>query len=57
VWKSAFKNELNTVNAVKAKGLIGNKFHDMVNETFLSEYEAVQKIREKLPEGYDSHQN
>jgi hypothetical protein len=53
LWKSAFKNELNTVSVVKSKGLIGNKFHDMVNETFLSEYRAVQKIREKLPEGYN----
>lgn len=53
LWKSAFKNELNTVSVVKSKGFIGNKFHDMVNETFLLEYKAVQKIREKLPKGYD----
>jgi superfamily II DNA or RNA helicase len=52
LWDNAYKDEFNTVNLVKTKGLIGNKFHDLVNETFLSEYDAVQKIYGNLPEGY-----
>jgi superfamily II DNA or RNA helicase len=51
-WNSAFQNENFPIEELEAKGLMGNKFHDRVHNTFLTEYRAVQKIESKLPAGY-----
>jgi hypothetical protein len=50
LWKSAFRDAENTILAVKHEGKNGNKYHDTVVETFLSDYEGTQNI--KVPEGY-----
>ena len=52
LWKTVIENEAINVAKIKAEGKNGNRFHDEVKETFLSEYEQVQQIRRKLPEGY-----
>jgi superfamily II DNA or RNA helicase len=52
LWKSAFENEVNNVHTIKSERLNGNKFHDAIIEEFLSDYEAIQKIRQALPKGY-----
>jgi len=45
LWKSAFRDE-----NIKAEVKNGNKFHDTVLETFMSEYMGA--INLKIPEGY-----
>jgi hypothetical protein len=45
LWKSAFRDE-----NIKAEVKNGNKFHDTVLETFMSEYMGA--INLKVPEGY-----
>jgi superfamily II DNA or RNA helicase len=50
VWKRAFKEEEKTVFKIKKEGTNGNKFHDLVVETFLYEYANTKNI--KLPDGY-----
>jgi hypothetical protein len=39
-WKSAFVNEIDTVNKVRSERLNGKEFHDTIVETFLSEYDG-----------------
>jgi len=52
-WKNAFIDEAATIKAVlDTKGLAGSKFHDLVDGTFLTQFKAVDKIRENLPDGY-----
>ena len=50
LWKSAFNNEENAVMIVKREGKNGNKYHDIVVESFLSDYEGTHNI--KIPDGY-----
>jgi N12 class adenine-specific DNA methylase len=50
LWKSAFRDKENTIASVKKEGKNGNKYHDTVVETFLSDYEGTQSI--KVPNGY-----
>jgi N12 class adenine-specific DNA methylase len=50
LWKSAFRDKENTIAGVKKEGKNGNKYHDTVVETFLSDYEGIQSI--KVPNGY-----
>jgi superfamily II DNA or RNA helicase len=50
LWKTTFKDNRKTVLAVKNEGKNGNKYHDTVIETFLSDYEGTQNIR--TPFGY-----
>ena len=50
LWKSAFRDKDNTITAVRREGKNGNKYHDTVVDTFLSDYESTQKIR--IPDGY-----
>ncbi|MGC1929452.1 MAG: hypothetical protein WA667_10795 [Candidatus Nitrosopolaris sp.] len=38
IWKRAFKEEEKTVFEIKREGKNGNKFHDLVVDTFLYEY-------------------
>ena len=49
LWKRAFKEE-KAVLEIKREGTNGNKFHDLVVETFLYEYTNTRNI--KLPDGY-----
>jgi hypothetical protein len=48
--RSAFRDKENPVLAVKQEGKNGNKYHDTVVETFLSDYEETQNI--KIPKDY-----
>jgi len=48
--KSAFRNRENTLAVVRKEGKNGNKYHDVVVETFLSDYEGSQNI--VIPNGY-----
>jgi hypothetical protein len=50
LWKSAFRDKENAVLAIKREEKNGNKYHDIVAETFLSDYEGTQSI--KIPPGY-----
>lgn len=50
LWKCAFKSEQETVRKVKLEGMTGNKYHDTVVGTFLSDYEGSRSI--KLPDTY-----
>lgn len=50
LWKNAFKNEQETVNKIKNEGKNGNKYHDQIVETFLSDYEGIRNL--KIPEEY-----
>jgi N12 class adenine-specific DNA methylase len=50
LWKSAFRSKEHVVLAVKQEGKNGNKYHDTVVETFLSDYEGTQNI--KIPKGF-----
>jgi hypothetical protein len=53
LWANAFKDpdpENNTVFKVRNKGRNGNKYHDTVINTFLSDYEGAKSI--KCPDGY-----
>ena len=50
LWKAAFRDRNKSVLAVKHEGKNGNKYHDTVVETFLSDYEGTQNIR--IPNGY-----
>jgi superfamily II DNA or RNA helicase len=50
LWKSAFRNEKETFEAVKLEGKNGNKYHDLVIESFLLDYQKTRHV--KTPEGY-----
>jgi N12 class adenine-specific DNA methylase len=50
LWKSAFSNKKNAIMTVKREGKNGNKYHDIVVESFLSDYEGTQNI--EIPHGY-----
>jgi SNF2-related domain/Phage-integrase repeat unit len=50
LWKSAFRDTESAVVAVKQEGKNGNRYHDTVVETFLTDYEGIQNI--KVPSGY-----
>jgi superfamily II DNA or RNA helicase len=50
LWKRAFKEEDNTIFEIKREGTNGNKFHDLVTQTFLQEYGNTRAI--KIPNGY-----
>jgi superfamily II DNA or RNA helicase len=54
LWKNAFEKEkeYDTVKQIKEEGFTGNAFHDRVIEMFLSDYNAIQEIREQRPKGY-----
>ena len=43
LWKSAFRDKDNTITAVRREGKNGNKYHDTVVDTFLSDYESTTK--------------
>lgn len=47
---NAFRDEKNTISEIRNKGKNGNKYHDIVQGTFLSDYEEAQSI--ELPKGY-----
>jgi hypothetical protein len=51
LWKSAFRygGEEKAITAAKRSG---NKYHDTVVDTFLSDYNGTQAIKSKLPDGY-----
>ena len=50
LWKSAFRyGGEKTIAAVKRNG---NRYHDTVVDTFLSDYKETQAIKSKLPDGY-----
>ncbi len=49
-WKCAFRDERGTVDKIRREGKNGNKYHDTVVETFLSDYVATKDMA--LPEGY-----
>jgi superfamily II DNA or RNA helicase len=50
LWKRVFRDKDNTFMIVKREGKNGNKYHDLVAESFLSDYEGTQNI--KVPDGY-----
>jgi putative methyltransferase/type III restriction/modification enzyme restriction subunit/helicase-like protein/integrase-like protein len=50
LWKCAFRNEDEAVKNVKETGKNGNKYHDIVVETFLSDYEGSTKLQ--IPNDY-----
>jgi hypothetical protein len=50
LWKAAFRNKESTILAVRNAGRNGNKYHDTVVETFLTDYEGTQNII--IPQGY-----
>lgn len=50
LWKAAFREEKDAVLKVRREGKNGNKYHDTVVETFLSDYEGTKDT--KIPEGY-----
>jgi len=50
LWKFAFKNEHEAVRKVRMERKNGNKYHDTVVETFLSDYEGSSRL--KIPSGY-----
>jgi len=45
LWNRAFIDEQGTVSDVQKEGLDGNEYHDEVVQTFLKEYELVNKIK------------
>ena len=51
LWKSAFRDERSTVGKIKLEGENGNKYHDTVVNTFLSDHERTKSIQ--LPYGYN----
>jgi len=50
LWKSAFKNEHDTVSKIKMSGKNGNKYHDVVIDTFLRDYHGSTEL--KIPGDY-----
>jgi len=50
LWKAAFKNEWTTLDSLKRLASSGNKFRDLVVNTFLEEYEQTKLL--KIPENY-----
>ncbi len=50
LWASAFRDKENTISDVRREGKDGNKYHDIILETFLSDYEGAQSI--EIPKGY-----
>jgi superfamily II DNA or RNA helicase len=50
LWKAAFRNEEKTVQTVRREGNNGNKYHDAVVNTFLSDYDGAQNVT--IPKGY-----
>ena len=55
LWKSAFRNETDTIDEVKRESRTGKKFHDVVIDIFLSEYERVKNIKEPKGYGFSIH--
>ena len=49
LWKAAFRDKDNTLGALEKNG---NKYHDMVVDTFLSDFEGTQNIGHQRPAGY-----
>lgn len=50
IWKEAFKNEDETISKVTKEGKNGNKYHDEVVETFLTDYKNTKNL--PLPDTY-----
>jgi len=50
LWKNAFSKEKETVEKLRKEGKNGNKYHDEVIETFLSDYDGIQQM--EIPEEY-----
>jgi superfamily II DNA or RNA helicase len=50
LWRCAFKNEHQTVKKIELTGKNGNKYHDMVVDNFLADYEG--SINLKIPSSY-----
>ncbi|MGA7369849.1 MAG: integrase repeat-containing protein, partial [Nitrososphaeraceae archaeon] len=50
LWKAAFRDEEKTVQTVRREGSNGNKYHDAVVNTFLSDYDGTQNVT--IPKGY-----
>jgi superfamily II DNA or RNA helicase len=50
LWKNAFRNEDETISKVRKEGKNGNKYHDEVVETFLSDYESAKNL--VIPQTY-----
>jgi superfamily II DNA or RNA helicase len=54
-WSTAFYDETNAIQ--KLEPLNGNKFHDMVVNSFREAYDQIQKLRTELLKGYSFHVN
>jgi superfamily II DNA or RNA helicase len=50
LWKTAFRQEIDTVVRVRQEGNNGNKYHDAVVDTFLSDYNGTKNT--EIPKGY-----
>ncbi|MBV9667218.1 MAG: hypothetical protein JO327_03715, partial [Nitrososphaeraceae archaeon] len=50
LWSNAFRDEKDAISKVRNEGKNGNRYHDTVQEIFLSDYEGAQSIQP--PEGY-----
>ena len=50
LWRAAFRDKNNTIRAIRNEGKNGNKYHDTVIDTFLSDYEGTQSI--SIPGAY-----
>jgi hypothetical protein len=50
LWRCAFKSEHETVTKVRRAGKNGNKYHDAVIESFLTDYDGSTNL--KMPSGY-----
>ena len=50
LWKNAFRDEGNTVLATRNEKKNGNRYHDQILESFLSDYESIRKI--EIPNDY-----
>ena len=43
-WKSAFKNERETINKIMGQAKNGNRYHDTVLDTFISNYNGTKNL-------------
>jgi len=50
LWRRAFKNEHEAVEKIKLAGKNGNKYHDMVVDTFLADYHGSSEL--DIPSSY-----
>jgi superfamily II DNA or RNA helicase len=55
LWKAVFKDELTTIDALKRLVSSGNKFRDLVVNTFLDEYQKTKWL--EFPKNYSFRNN